>query len=417
MVSAAACSSEEAIRPLFEQPVLSTVVRADLSVQSELDTITIAEAGAIKSLGVADGEDEYLFQEIVAVEVDESAGEVFVADGGRRQILVYSRDTGEFLRRIGRLGQGPGEFQELGFAFLHGERALGAWDPALRRVSLFDRSGDVLWTRDLPPHFATGNTALRLGRRAKRLRAVEGGYLVEIRSDPFSVDPDRQTGSLLSLDPELAVRDTLLLFRVAPIVGSYSGQGGGQVTSYAAPPVFSPEQSWAVRRDGAVAFAPGGAYQIVLFGEGPKLPVLLERSMSRDELSRRDRVRRIAHEASKPGSGFPRSIPIGILERLLRGKFSKYRPAIVGLVWDGAGTLWVRRFDTSFSPLGLGGIWDVVHTDVAGTTNARIASVLRFTDGITPLHTTSDFVYGRQTDSLGVQRVIILPHPLRAGGK
>ena len=56
------------------------------------------------------------------------------------EILVFRVD-GEFLRRLGRSGEGPGEFRFVqDIVSLDGNRIL-AWDPALDRVTVFERDG------------------------------------------------------------------------------------------------------------------------------------------------------------------------------------------------------------------------------------------------------------------------------------
>ncbi len=403
--------AERMVRPLFEQAVLSSASQSEIAVADHPDTVSVGIDEAMTIVGVEDGSDEYLFQEIADIEVDVAAGEMFVLDKAMRQVLVYSIDDGTFHRRIGRLGQGPGEFQDPTDVFFNEHAVLGVWDPALRRVSLFESSGNVLWTGDLPDYGVSRLSPLRMGRLAKKVVPMGKGYVLELRSDPLSVEVDRQTLSLLRLHEDLRVRDTLLQFRAPPIVGSYTAEGGGQVTRYDAPPVFSPEGTWAVRSDGLIAFAPGGEYQIALASSNFEQPLLLKRSAPRLRVSRSDRIRRLRHEAANPVSGIPKSIPVGLLERLFRGKFSPYRPAIMGLLWDGSNRLWVRRFDAEADPTGFGGIWDVVDWGEIPTVDAHIASVLRFEDGITPLEVIENRVYAVQRDSLGVQRVVILAHP------
>lgn len=67
-------------------------------------------------------------------------GRLYIADGGNHRVAVFDDESGAFLFAFGREGEGPGEFDSvvrLGFA---GAR-LFALDGALRRVSVFDRSG------------------------------------------------------------------------------------------------------------------------------------------------------------------------------------------------------------------------------------------------------------------------------------
>jgi hypothetical protein len=59
------------------------------------------------SIGEAKGREEYIFQGIRAVAVSDN-GDMYVVDSKAQHVKVYN-NQGEFLRTIGRPGQGPGE--------------------------------------------------------------------------------------------------------------------------------------------------------------------------------------------------------------------------------------------------------------------------------------------------------------------
>jgi hypothetical protein len=58
-------------------------------------------------IGVADGAEEYMFQSIRGIDISDN-GDIYVVDYMAQHIKVYNVD-GEYLRTIGRPGQGPGE--------------------------------------------------------------------------------------------------------------------------------------------------------------------------------------------------------------------------------------------------------------------------------------------------------------------
>jgi hypothetical protein len=100
----------------------------------------VAEPG----LRIGDVEDpDAGFSRIAYVDVDRD-GNVFVGEGLDTEIRVYSPE-GELLRRIGRQGEGPGEFQRLPRFGIHGD-TVWAYDLGLRRITLFDRTGTLLAT-------------------------------------------------------------------------------------------------------------------------------------------------------------------------------------------------------------------------------------------------------------------------------
>ena len=61
------------------------------------------------SIGEAEGRDEYVFSRVRDVEVDET-GRIYALDSKEANVKVFDWD-GNYIRTIGRKGQGPGEFQ------------------------------------------------------------------------------------------------------------------------------------------------------------------------------------------------------------------------------------------------------------------------------------------------------------------
>ncbi len=99
---------------------------------------------ATETLRVGSVEDPDLgFSQVSGVDVDRD-GNLFVAEGLEREIRVYAPD-GTFLRRIGRKGEGPGEFQFLRLMGVIGD-TVWVVDNRLQRTTLFRRDGTILST-------------------------------------------------------------------------------------------------------------------------------------------------------------------------------------------------------------------------------------------------------------------------------
>lgn len=67
-------------------------------------------------------------------------GKILVADGGRRHLLRFGAN-GRFEKVIGRDGQGPGEFQRLGWMVRHSSDLVGTYDFGQARYSVFSDTG------------------------------------------------------------------------------------------------------------------------------------------------------------------------------------------------------------------------------------------------------------------------------------
>jgi hypothetical protein len=106
------------------------------------DAWSVDRSGGV-IIGELEGEDVYVFGRISGVTVD-SRGQIHVADSQALEIRVFSRE-GEFLRRVGRDGEGPGEFRHIGGLALAPD-GVAALDGILGRVTVFGSTGEVIQT-------------------------------------------------------------------------------------------------------------------------------------------------------------------------------------------------------------------------------------------------------------------------------
>lgn len=97
---------------------------------------------AVEELRIGSVDDPDIgFSQLYMADVD-SDGNVYVLEGTDREIRVYN-SAGSLIRRIGGPGQGPGEFQDPPRFGVHGD-TVWAFDMGARRITLFDRTGNVL---------------------------------------------------------------------------------------------------------------------------------------------------------------------------------------------------------------------------------------------------------------------------------
>lgn len=181
------------------------------------------DEGASTEIGAVEGPDEVVFGRISGVLVDPE-GRIHVADPQAREVRVFSPDGG-FLRRVGRDGEGPGEFRHLSGLALAPD-GVAALDGSLGRVTVFDGSGQVVRTFRLErpymilEHFAAMGFD-REGRFLDRARLSlrpgtdsipstwHGAVSTESRRSPRTASPSMSsTGpwSLLPSPPRSATR-------------------------------------------------------------------------------------------------------------------------------------------------------------------------------------------------------------------
>jgi hypothetical protein len=96
-------------------------------------------------LGGKEGSADYMFSQIQDVDVDPQ-GNIFVLDQRETQVKVFNA-RGEYLRTIGRRGQGPGELQMPVLVQITKQNELLVYDYAMARANLYSPEGIFLRQR------------------------------------------------------------------------------------------------------------------------------------------------------------------------------------------------------------------------------------------------------------------------------
>ena len=158
-----------------------------------------------ETIRIGDSDDPSIgFSQVRAVEVDRD-GNVYVLDGREREIRVFD-PRGQLVRRIGRRGSGPGEFEQVPRFGLWGD-TVWAVEASRYRITLFERvSGNVIASALFSP--------VRV-----RLPPPRGGFAVispmELRSDgTFASDMWGMTFSRDDPPTDLKEGDTVRIPRV-----------------------------------------------------------------------------------------------------------------------------------------------------------------------------------------------------------
>lgn len=100
----------------------------------------VVDSLAVLTIGGSGKGPDYDFGEVRAA-VRMGSGQIAVADGKSSVIRFYD-STGTFIRQVGRKGQGPGEFQEIGLLWSSPGDSLLVYDLVSRRLSTFDPAGN-----------------------------------------------------------------------------------------------------------------------------------------------------------------------------------------------------------------------------------------------------------------------------------
>jgi hypothetical protein len=211
-------------------------------------------------------DDTSLFSDVYDFEVD-AANRVWVYDFQGRRLFLFD-SAGTLVRRIGRSGQGPGEFQQGNGTVALADTGVAMLDSRNARVSFFAANGDFRTSFPVPSGFSTNNGLISDNSHTLFLRRPvtpqrEGEILG--RMGLVRLKPDGTFGDSL-LPPDLPVpRDTYIAI-------SQDGSSRSSTSSSYAPNYF-----WDWHPDGFFVAAHGGNYEIVLARSDAK-PIVIRRT-------------------------------------------------------------------------------------------------------------------------------------------
>ena len=135
-------------------------------------------------------------------------GDIFVASRNN-EIKVFNM-TGKYVRSIGRLGDGPGEYRTISALFPHGSSEIGVYDWSNFRLTLFSREGAYRMSAVLGMPGMEG---------VRSVLFIDGSYYIHVPSSPAQnyhiVRMDSNlalTGGYLEADKHYAGYQDRLLF-------------------------------------------------------------------------------------------------------------------------------------------------------------------------------------------------------------
>jgi len=334
-------------------------------------------------IGVSEGDSDYqLFQVVGALRLND--GRIVIANAGTGE-LRYFDPSGRLLRRTGRKGGGPGEFQGLTWLGTLRADSLITFDWRTRRVSIFDSNGDFVRSTTLetlatapPSHVHVdllSNGSLLIG--AQRLFAspdvgsgVHNDTIYHIRFEPHGISCDtigRRPGA-----------ESYILVH----------EGGLELL----PLPFGHSPHTAAYRSGFY-FGRGDSYIIGYYSSEGQLLRSIRKTHDRQSVTAADQHR------------FRKSMTEGIedeqerrmIENLLADvPFPKTMPAYGNIIVDVEGNLWVEEYRRPWEDQPR---WTVFNRE------GGLLGVVRTPPRLEIYQIGSDYVLGRWEDELRVEHV------------
>jgi hypothetical protein len=263
------------------------------------------------------GNEETMLLNPRAVEVDQT-GNIYVIDGKAVQIKVYD-SQGNFVRAIGRRGQGPGEFQSPRSFCLTPQQSLAVCDSLSRQVVIFGLDGQFI--RALPDKT----------RSFMDVRVNAKGDIIATQM----VVGEEAREELVWFDSELKP-----LLTVASV----------QMAKY---PVFNPFLPYiyfGLTADGDVLWGKTTEYVFNVVNAEGKTVRKIVKNYDPEILTQEDKDKKIKETFGEEGA--PSGVTI---------EWSKYFPAFQDFVMDERGWLYVRPYTKEKVEKGV--IYDVFDAD------------------------------------------------------
>lgn len=227
-------------------------------------------AGAVRRLVLEmaiapDIDDVSLFTQVTEFDVDRR-GRFWVFDAPSRTIFLFGPD-GALLRRIGREGAGPGEFNRNNGMVVRADDGLAILDAGNGRISFLSPDGDYERGWVVPTGFNTGN-----GLRTDR---TGGYYLVRPVTPPREGEILGRLG-LVRLRDDGTFGDSLVAADLPVQRDVYVARREGSTSSTNSR--YAPNYYWTWHPEGFFIAAHGGRGEIVL-ERRDALPIVIRREL------------------------------------------------------------------------------------------------------------------------------------------
>ena len=319
-------------------------------------------------IGLPSGAEWEQFGDVESVAFD-GASNLYLFDDQAQRILVVGPD-GSLIRRLGGLGDGPGEFREaVEMAVMPDGRVIVA-DFRRRGFHLFHADGE--FNRMVPMSGVT--EVMRVGpiralpgtEAIARVPTLATQILTMTRELSFShsshaIEREDLSGEQTATDT--IAEAWLPANRPDDFPGRNPNRRGvvGHVSPTVGLPLLSPRLYWGVLPDGRVAFSDSSAYHVKLAEMGRGVVRRLIRPILRRPVTRRliraekDRLLRRMEETARPGTDLRER-----REAIENLRFAEEVPVVRGLAVTWEGHIWVLR--SGGEPVGDGPI-DVLTPD------------------------------------------------------
>jgi hypothetical protein len=234
------------------------------------------------TLGEAEGREEYLFSRIL-IDVDENEN-IYVLDNQTATIRVFNKQ-GEYLKTIGKKGQGPGELISPRTIQITPQNEIMVYDFGIRRLTFFSLEGEFL----------------RHVSAAKAL--VLGDTKMDSQGNIISIYVDRENISLIkydsNLEPSLTISSESLDWNRDPSIYE----------------VMRPMPYFSVTREDEIIYGYSDKYEILVYDSGGELIRKILKEYDPKPVTEKDKEDHINYISG--GRGLPKELKVVFPKHLL----------------------------------------------------------------------------------------------------
>jgi len=305
-----ACGEQKALgQRTIEKENGVTVVRNSLEpLNPELQIIFEEDL----TIGAKEGDENYMFGNQVFVNTDDD-GNIYVTDGDRRTVRKYDSD-GNFLQSIGRLGQGPGEFQDMSEVRFNSEGNIYLNDLETQRLSFFSKEGNYLKGIKFPTRFERVVINSKGFFIARSVDNVELGnskkwdYFYGLFDENFNL-----MAEFLRLPQEVNVNKNNSKDSIAQVLADSLSERA-----------FQPYVNYVLDKNDLLYFGYPENYEIKVYSSAGKLRKIIQRDFEPLEIAGRDKEYFEQNQSLQLGNKMPAGEEKKVFELV---KYPKYKPA------------------------------------------------------------------------------------------
>ncbi len=412
LVASAACSGSDATNTpnaaTMRDSAGVTIIENAGSTWTEATTLALAAQPTV-SIGEMDGSPEYqLYQVRAATRL--ANGGIVIFDGGSQEVRYYE-ETGQFLRRSGGKGGGPGEFQNANWMVRLPGDSLVLHDGQAQRITVLAPDGTLARSVNLaaaaPPvsEAASGPGERRVMVGGMGMYDVlgvmsDGLFLARTRGQPALSEPGavvkRDSATYVRLAGDGRLRDTIGVM-VGNEAQATAGGSEGRRIVMVSPPPFGRSSQVALDSNG-FWFGSADRYQLEHRASDGRLDRIVRRNIQPIAVTPAVVEAAKKAESERPFSGPAemRDVFRKMAEEKWAGTMPATMPAHGSLRTDDAGRLWVAETRPPD---------DEIPRWTAFDAEGRMLGTMTMPANFRALEFGRDYVLGVATDENEVERV------------